>query len=271
MPGRYQEPHRLRRPGADGSNSSFSPQRFLATEIALRPWAAFVVHVLGEAPRDEIISSSRGAAISDALPALGLVPRPAAVLASQPQRELSNNRHIAQLRDPNGRETRAGGLAAPDRTGGLHLDHEEDGPEAASDRRAAAREYILDRSEASDPQPRCTASGCGSSTRRRKGARRADPGRARAGWRADRAIRRLGDHSGSRRQGSRGGQRLIDDDTDIGDGRSLFEVIPAVLRRRVERMATPAQCEVDEPLRGILQSRPLTRRARMVPNSSASA
>jgi hypothetical protein len=228
----------------------------LATEIALRPWAAFVLSVLSTASRDDVMSPRDAEElISNALPVLGLFRDPLLFSHRNLERELNNNRHIAQLRDPSGRELEQEDWLRRIEQADFAVDHEERS-DAPAERRATARSYILNRSQenrAAAPLYREWMRIFDAKSKRGLGEQiRAELDRI--GGAPLERFDELSIDADLDDKDREAAQRLIEDDTDVGNGRSLFEVIPGVLRRRVERVATPGTVRVEEPLRGILQA-----------------
>lgn len=233
-------------------------ESFRRIDESLRPWVAFLLSVIdGTSTQDVVTADDVVATIGESLPTLGLFRDPRLFEHRNIDRELARNRHIAQLRDPNGRELEQEDLLKRidmAKFGGGDQPLSEDDESALS---ASAREYVMDRSLAN---------------------RRAAP--AYRDWIRvfeAKAKRGLGEQIRAHLQSSNleaplerfeeleieadlddkdqdAAQRLSDDEFDVGNGRNLAEVLPTTLRRRVERLATPDIQRVDEPLRGILQA-----------------
>lgn len=230
---------------------------FIAKEVALRPWAAFVLRVLG-AVRDNVVVSPADAEqlISDALPVLGLFRDPLLFTHRNLERELRNNRHIAQLRDPGGRELEQEEWLRRIEQADFSYESDEGDATLADARRSAARQYILVRSEpnrVAAPLYREWMRIFEAKSRRGLGEQvRAEL--TRIGGAPLERFEELEVAADLDVKDREAAQRLIDDDQDVGGGRSLVEIIPTGLRRRVERLAIPGTVRVEEPLRGILQA-----------------
>ncbi len=230
---------------------------FLATEVALRPWAAFVAHVLSNLSSDEVVTGENAEAlISEALPVLGLFKDPELFGHRNLARELGQNRHLAQLRDPAGRELEQEDWLRRIEAATFAAQDEARDSAREEERRASARAYVL---------ARTTDNRRAAPTYREW--TRIFEARAKRGLgeqiRAE--LERLnstalehfdelalaGDLDDRDREAA---MRLAEDDEDVGEGKSLLELMPAVLRRRVERLAEPGTTVVDEPLRGLLRA-----------------
>ena len=224
----------------------------------LRRWTSFLIDLLARVPTNEVLTPERAAtAIGDALPTLGMFRDPTLFEHRDLQRELERNRHIAQMRTPQGRELEQEDLLGRvDSAEWSGPDENPDDAERAA-RRSAASAYVLaptisTRAAAPlyrDWLPIFEATG-------KRG----------LGEQVRSALVDLGNEIALERfnelqvqadldvKDQEAAQKLRDDDVDVGDERTLLELLPTTLRRRVERLATPGVQRVEEPMRGILQA-----------------
>jgi DNA segregation ATPase FtsK/SpoIIIE, S-DNA-T family len=230
---------------------------FLTTELALRPWASFVAHTMAAVPSEEVLTPERAERlISNALPVLGLFRDPSLFEHRNLERELGHNRHLAQLRDPSGRDLEQEDWLRRIEDARFGDGQEDESSDEAVGRRAAARTYILSRTEehrATAPTYREWMRIFDARAKRGLGEQiRAEL--ERIGGAALERFEELGLGPDLDERDREAAQQLVDDDVDLGDGRTLLEVMPAALRRRVERLVAPGTTKVDEPLRGVLQA-----------------